>query len=500
MNPTDPLSGFRAPIAWEAFYPMPEFLIIPDGPREHWPKWEDFPDLASPRLKVSLSVEMYLFLKSANPGSFPKYRPYSYITVCENIRDYIVAKKDTFFFGHDSMCHVGGDKLGALLEVNVFPRNQTSLMIRPHMILLGLAPDPSNWGPHPTFERRGGAEFNLRYHPYTGVQQVVRPTTMRPIAPAPFVTPGPVGPRAQPVGSRTTTHGPTDGAPSGPTNNVQRLRSTRVFPIGPASNTQSKPTEPKVTPAPAGPTDPLAPKITAVGYITTAEGMAIAHAKLDEAFAKNQVMVFRRDAQKTAELRNRPVTTFLGSTSQTSAGLIKQPALGIPESSDPLSKAPEPSEKKVETVRKEPPARPQSPTPDKEREIGSPEPGLSCQDELMRDLESSSSGSPTICRIDYELHESEEEDINPGGPPSDHPEPQSGKSDDTLSPRRPSEEDPASGTSGAGNARNLDNEAVDLRTSNRPDDATGVTKVSNKRGRPPKASKDNEPDSKKNKS
>lgn len=323
---------------------------------------------------------------------------------------------------------------------------------------------------------------------------------MRP-ASAPYNTPGPAFPRVQPVGPLTTPSRPTDGPLPGPSSNTQKLRATRVFPIGPTSGAQTKSSVPVPASTPTGPTDPSVPKITAVGYITTLEGIALAHAKLNEAFAKNQVMVFRRDAQRTADLRAQPASATLESPPQTLAGLIIQPASEAPKQA-PETHNPPPRTRKISPVRRETPVRPQSPTPDKEREIGSPEPSLSQQEELMRDLESSSSGSPTICRINYEIHDSEEEEINPGGPPSDLLEPGSERSD-TTSPGRPAEENLAPSISGAGNAGNptgLDDEAVDLRTSSRQGDETGVAKVSNKRGRPPKVPRDSESDSKRSKS
>lgn len=177
-NSTDPLTGRdKVGTTWEAFYLTPEFLLIPLGAKEYWPKWEHFKDLQSPQLMVAPSVELYLFLKMQRPATFPRYRPYSYDTICDVIRNYMVSRREKFIKGTDTeTCHIGQDPLGSLLSREVIKRSQLTRVIRNHLLILGTSVDTSNWVLEPKLGHHG-EEFglNIAQHPFLRQPVKVRP-------------------------------------------------------------------------------------------------------------------------------------------------------------------------------------------------------------------------------------------------------------------------------------------------------------------------------------
>jgi len=177
-NTTDPLTGKdRVNTTWEAFYLTPEFLLIPLGAKEHWPRWEHFKDLQSPQLMVAPSVELYLFLKTQRPATFPRYRPYSYDTICDVIRNYMVSRREKFIKGTDTeTCYIGQDPLGALLSREVIKRSQLTRVIRHHLLILGTSVDTSNWVLEPKLGHHGEKlGLNIAQHPFLRQPVKVRP-------------------------------------------------------------------------------------------------------------------------------------------------------------------------------------------------------------------------------------------------------------------------------------------------------------------------------------
>ena len=144
MQQDDPLGRAQEEITWEALYATPEFLIQPRGPKESWPTWKDFEGhLSSPHFAVCPSTELYLMMREFSPAKFPKYRPYSYKSVCDFMTDYILARKELFFRGKDHKnCIAGGDKLGSLFKRNEFRRGEIIDLIKQQLLPLGFTPDP----------------------------------------------------------------------------------------------------------------------------------------------------------------------------------------------------------------------------------------------------------------------------------------------------------------------------------------------------------------------
>jgi len=178
-NATDPLTGKdRRSITWEAFYLAPEFLLIPLGAEEHWPKWEHFRDLQSPQLMVAPSVELYLFLKTQRPATFPRYRPYSYTTICDVISNYLVSRREKFIRGTDvETYHIGRDPLGSLLSREIVKRSQLTRIIRNHLLILGTSVDTSNWVLEPKLGHHGEElGLNIAQHPFLQQPVKSRPT------------------------------------------------------------------------------------------------------------------------------------------------------------------------------------------------------------------------------------------------------------------------------------------------------------------------------------
>ena len=118
----------------------PEFLILPQGPREKWISWID-QDKREDEPIVALSIELYILLKQISPTRFPKYQAYPYGDVCQTLFDYISAKRHIFVSSADpGMCWVNGDPLGRLLGVQGFTRDQFSAHIKRQMLILGSRP------------------------------------------------------------------------------------------------------------------------------------------------------------------------------------------------------------------------------------------------------------------------------------------------------------------------------------------------------------------------
>lgn len=150
-------------LRWEGIAASPEFLIIPAGSTTSWPKWADFPHLQDPRLMVSPSVELYLFLRKNQPGSFPKYRPYAFRDIWRAVVDHILVNKATFFHGVDRINgHCGGTELGELLRVRSFNLQQITPLLQTQVLPLGITP------PYPADQ-----------NPSAPVYHAVRPTAIR---------------------------------------------------------------------------------------------------------------------------------------------------------------------------------------------------------------------------------------------------------------------------------------------------------------------------------
>lgn len=162
---------------WEALYLAPEFLLIPLGPSERWPKWEHFKNLESPHLMVAPSVELYLFLKTQRPATFPRYRPYNYATICDVIRNYVVSRKEKFTKGPDlETLFIGQDPLGSLLSREVIKRGNLTNIIRCHLLILGTGIDTSNWVLEPEIGHHGEAMgLNIVQHPFLRQPAKIRP-------------------------------------------------------------------------------------------------------------------------------------------------------------------------------------------------------------------------------------------------------------------------------------------------------------------------------------
>jgi len=187
MAEGDPLGPGKAPQTWELLYAPPEFLLVPESPREQWPRWSDFPNLSSPRLMVSPSVELYLFLREHYPGHYPRYRPYCYRDIARSISNYILARKCVLFKNLDmTRCCLGEDRLGAVLGLTTASRDEVSAAIKRQLVVLGLAYDLADWTltpPDGTFDVR---DPNVQISPrpmVQGFQQLpplIRPVALRP--------------------------------------------------------------------------------------------------------------------------------------------------------------------------------------------------------------------------------------------------------------------------------------------------------------------------------
>ena len=112
---------------------------------------------------VSPSVELYLFLRKNQPGSFPKYRPYSFRDIWRAVVDHILVNKATFFHGIDHVNgHCGGTELGELLRVRGFNMQQITPLLQTQVLPLGITP------PYPVDQ-----------NPLAPVYHTVRPTAIR---------------------------------------------------------------------------------------------------------------------------------------------------------------------------------------------------------------------------------------------------------------------------------------------------------------------------------
>ena len=514
MNPTDPLTGSGAPGTWEALFQGPEFLIVPEGPPEQWPRWEDL-NLRSPQTMVSLSVEFYLFLKDFNPGGFPRYRPYNYALICNTVRDYILSHKATFFLGGDiQTCHVRGDKLGFLFGTSSFSRNQITRLIRSQLLPLGATPDLIKW--QRTFDMAGwmGPDYNLGYHPYMGFQPVVRPIAYRP---AQTQYQGAFQPPANYAYLGRQPMTPAGGYSGLPTTVRPSPRvEPRVVPSYPAMEQKQAPTYPTLTaqkpsllvglraPQSADQTKSSSsanPQMAEVRLLTPAETEA-AQNILKSALASGSVQRFRRD--QSGKLIWSPINP-----EPSGSGLPTAQGGGV--GSDQTGSRHVYLEKH-EQSQEGPTVRPFSPTPERNPDLESLTSTAADPKDVGSTLGSVSSEPSAAFRVEYVFGDSEEENINPGGPELARSEASQERSikieqpeEDDIIPR-PESCSPAEPEQQSLKATNLSDPqprepevSAPEADSSLPDPEVSSGRVSSKRMRSSKAAKTEEPESKKGK-